>query len=158
MDGSLSSAIDRLTNRIRQLLGKRFTDADDVTIMGNDFPCFMFNQLYADNWFGTEIINACLTLSDKLPFVRFSFCIDLAKPKGSPFQVWAKRIMEWRSKANGQRLVYFTPLIHNNIHFSLLEINEVEGKIFHYDSLTSQNDTISTSELSNLHEAILVRI
>lgn len=152
--------MDQLMDRIRELLGKEFTDADDITISGKDFPCRMFRQLYAGDWFGTELIDACLTMSDKLPFMRFSFCIQLdhgTRPLKAPFQVWGERVNEWRSKANGQRLAYLSPLIHNGNHFSLLEINEIERKIFHYDSLASQNST-STAEPSKLQQAVLVRM
>jgi hypothetical protein len=34
--------------------------------------------------------------------------------------------------------VYFGPLNSNNNHFTLLEINEREQKIYHYDSMASQ--------------------
>lgn len=104
-------------------------------------------RLKPEIWFKDDIIVACLHLSDKLPFVRAGFCIpihqqlDPRKVVARPFQMASKRIDEWHSAFQDQiPLVYFFPLLQNNNHFSLLEINEREGCIFHYDSLSTQTN------------------
>ena len=63
--------IDQLKSKICQILGKEMTQTDDVTIKGTDFPCYMLEQLYSDEWIGTNLIHACLTMSDKMSVVRF---------------------------------------------------------------------------------------
>ena len=53
-----------------------------------------------------------------------------------PLRGWRKKIENWRCETGSQldgekvRHVYLYPLNHNNSHFSLLEINEIEQKIF----------------------------
>jgi len=133
--------IDRLKSKICQILGKEMTQTDDVTIRGIDFPCYMLEQLYNDEWIGTNLIHACLTMSDKMSVIRFGQCISLdivdtvkSRPHRRPFQQWAKKVSEWKESSTVP-LVYFCPLIHNGIHFSLLEINELDKKIHHYDSM-----------------------
>jgi Ulp1 protease family, C-terminal catalytic domain len=133
--------IDQLKTKICQILGKEMTQTDDVTIKGIDFPCYMLEQLYSDEWIGTNLIHACLTMSDKISVVRFCQCISLdivdtvkSKPHRRPFQQLARKISEWK-ESSAAPLVYFCPLIHNGIHFSLLEINELDKKIYHYDSM-----------------------
>jgi hypothetical protein len=146
LDGSLNTAVDHLTSDICTTLGKLgVTDADDVTIKGIDFSCSMFQQLRSDILIGTNLIHACLTMSDKLPFVRFGQCISLdevskrkIRPIHTPFNLWAKKIEEWRRESKDRPLVYFCPLLSNGNHFSLLEINEIERMIHHYDSMASE--------------------
>lgn len=146
LDGSLNTAVDHLKSEICTILEKlEVADADDVTIKGRDFPCSMFEQLRSNMLFGTNLIHACLTMSDKLPFVRFGQCISLdevskrkIRPIHTPFNLWAKKIGEWRSQSRNRPLAYFCPLLSNANHFSLLEINEIEQKILHYDSMASE--------------------
>jgi hypothetical protein len=137
--------IEQLKSKICHILGKKITQTDDVTIKGIDFPCYMLEQLHSDEWIGTNLIHACLTMSDKMSIVRFGQCVSLdivdavrSKPHRKPFQQWAKNIREWK-KFSTVPLVYFCPLIHNGIHFSLLEINELDKKIYHYDSITPRH-------------------
>jgi len=117
------------------------TQTDEVTIKGIDFSCSRLEQLYSDEWIGTDLINACLAMSDKTSAVRFGQDVSLdvvdkvrSKPHSRPFQLLPKKISEWKKSSTGP-LVYFWPLIHNGNHFSLLEINELDEKIYHYDSL-----------------------
>jgi hypothetical protein len=54
----------------------------------------------------------------------------------------AGQIEKWRRWVVEQRsLVYFFPLFQYGNHFSLLEINEREGSIFHHDSIASVENT-----------------
>jgi hypothetical protein len=45
------------------------------------------------------------------------------------------------------RLIYFRPLNHNNNHFTLLEINEREEKIRHYNLMADRGVIESTAKL-----------
>jgi hypothetical protein len=84
-------------------------------------------------WINDEVILACLHLSDKLPSVRIGFSVPTHQVK-RPFQVARQRVDEWRRQTNGRySLIYLFPMFQPN-HFSLLEINEIENCIYHYDS------------------------
>jgi hypothetical protein len=61
-ESSLKNTIDKLKSKICQILGKEMTQTDEVTIKGIDFPCSMFEQLYSDEWIGTNLIHACLNV------------------------------------------------------------------------------------------------
>ena len=90
-------------------------------------------------------------MSDKPSFVRHGYSVpfDQFEPfrkngtmgrVSRPLAGWMKKVETFRSEAQDQqgdgiRLVYFCPLNSNNNHFSLLEINEQERKIYHYDSM-----------------------
>jgi hypothetical protein len=164
----LNTAIDQLKRDICTALGKpEVTDADDVTINGTDFSCSMFEQLRSNMLFGTNLIHACLIMSDKLPFVRFGRCISLHEvskrkiwPIHGPFIPWAKKIDDWRRESRNRPLAYFCPLLSNGNHFSLLEINEIERKILHYDSMASEaiiNSTLGDkSQRTKVCEKVLV--
>jgi hypothetical protein len=64
------------------------------------------------------------------------------KPVKRALAGWGE-IIELRNKAKDMfgdaiRLVHFRPLNHNNNRFTLLEINEREGKIRHYSSIADK--------------------
>lgn len=65
-----------------------------------------------------------------------------------PFKSWAKEIVELRRKAEGTvPLLFYAPVHHTNTHFTLLEIDDGEKVIRHYDSkakLTIRNGTEKT--------------
>jgi hypothetical protein len=48
---------------------------------------------------------------------------------------------EWHCQAEARGLVCFFPLLQYQNHFSLLEINEREGSIIHYDSMGEGENT-----------------
>jgi len=141
LESSLKNTIDQLKSKICEVLGKEMTPTDDVTIKGIDFPCSMLEQLYSGEWIGTNLIHACLTMSNETSVVKFSQCVSLdvvnaarSKPHRRPFELWAKKISEWKESSTDP-LVYFCPLLHDGTHFSLLEINDLDKKICHYDSM-----------------------
>jgi hypothetical protein len=67
-----------------------------------------------------------------------------ASAESRPLAGWRKTIERYSSEAQTQqgqsiRLVYFCPLNSNNNHFTLLEINEQQRKIYHYDSMVKKD-------------------
>jgi hypothetical protein len=68
-----------------------------------------------------------------------------------PFTRWRNKIESWRKELGKRgesiRLVYLCPLNSNCNHFTVLEINEQDEKIYHYDSNAPKgviDDTRST--------------
>lgn len=152
----MNAAVDQLINSIStNVLGKRGLKGNDVVVIGDskELDCDIFEKLRRGEWFNAWVIYAGMKMSDKSPFVRFDYSIPLEevgknrrmKPIRKPLRNWRKKIDKWRSEIRSQSnrddilQVYFCPLNHNNNHFSLLEINELERKICHYDSMASDN-------------------
>ncbi|KAJ4208219.1 hypothetical protein NW759_013654 [Fusarium solani] len=107
---------------------------------------FAFNvdslrTLSGREWLDDDTILACLHLSEKLPFVRVGFSIPIHCEEGPisrPLERAVKQILQWKREGGAENhLVYFFPLFQHQNHFSLLEINERENSIFHYDSLSA---------------------
>ncbi|CAH0017605.1 unnamed protein product [Clonostachys rhizophaga] len=94
-------------------------------------------------WLSDSVIMACLHLCDRLPFVRVGFSVPIHQQRNShkrmprPFEMAVKKIAAWHNEAEGSaKLVSFFPLFLNQNHFTLLEVNERDGCIYHYDSLS----------------------
>lgn len=68
--------------------------------------------------------------------------------KQKPFEAWVKDIAELRRKAEDiAPLIFYSPIFHTQSHFTLLEIDDGEKTIRHYDSmaeLTTINGTKKT--------------
>ena len=91
---------------------------------------------------------ASMQILDKPFFIRYGCSVPLDQAKQSrsnkgrfsgPLSRWKQTVQNLKRYAQIQRgqgtlLIYFCPLNHNDKHFSLLEINEPEKKIYHYDS------------------------
>jgi len=117
---------------------------DTLLVTGTDFRFGVesLRRLSATTWLNDEVILACLHLADKLNFVRVGFSIPIhqqtrgrsAIPR--PFERATKQMAEWHRQVEAHSpLVCFFPLFEHQSHFSLLEINEREGFIYHYDSM-----------------------
>jgi hypothetical protein len=156
-----------------KVLGKReLTDDDDIVIDGDfEFPCGIFNRLRPDEWFDAWTLLAVMKLSDKPSFVRYGYSVPLdsfkrdrngkMKRDPRPLSGWRGKVERFRSEARNQlgeriRLVFLVPLQRNNDHFTLLEINEIEEKIYHYDSMASENIISGTVELSRVGKIVQV--
>jgi hypothetical protein len=94
-------------------------------------------------WLGDGVILACLHLCDRLPFVRVGFSVPIHQQQDSrkkmphPFEMAVKKIAAWHNEADDSaKLVSFFPLFQNQNHFTLLEVNERDNCIYHYDSLS----------------------
>ncbi|UNI24840.1 hypothetical protein JDV02_010558 [Purpureocillium takamizusanense] len=98
------------------------------------------NTLAPNTWLNANVIIAGLTVSDRLPWVRVGHSVpihcgvDALRRIRRPFQVAASEITAWR-KETTEQLVFFFVLFQRSNHFSLLEINDKEKTIHHYDSM-----------------------
>jgi hypothetical protein len=96
---------------------------------------------------------AAIQMLDKPFFVRYGQSVPLdeiesfgrsgTRRVSRPLARWRKTIEKFSSEAQiqhgqGTFLVYFCPLNRNTNHFSLLEINEQQRRIYHYDSMADQ--------------------
>jgi hypothetical protein len=157
-EGSLNVAVDRLIEDVStKVLGKRKLEDDDtITVNGGvELPCNIFDRLRHGEWFDAWTIRAAMEMSDKPPFVRYGHSVPLDEPVQKtdengekriipvpvkrPLMRWGNKIREFRKAAQDMhgdeiRLVYLCPLNQDINHFTLLEINEREEKIRHYDS------------------------
>uniref|UniRef100_A0A093V2V6 Ubiquitin-like protease family profile domain-containing protein n=1 Tax=Talaromyces marneffei PM1 TaxID=1077442 RepID=A0A093V2V6_TALMA len=156
---TLNKAVDRLTSQIStHVLKKRKLDADDtLSINGSvELSIDIFARLRAGEWLDSWALMAAMQISDRPDFVKFGESIPLdsfgrhgqMRSIKRPFQTWAKRIISYRRDAEGGTpLIFYCPVNHSNSHFTLLEINDGEKAIRHYDSqapLTAINGTKKT--------------
>ncbi|KAN0068072.1 hypothetical protein V8E54_008718 [Elaphomyces granulatus] len=130
---SLDTAVDSL---IAEVSNKVF----DKPVV--EISCDTFNQLRRGEWLDNWMVFAGIQMSDKSYFVKCGYSIPFNAPFGRtggmryaprPLAGWRKAIEA--QKQYGQNiLVHFRPLNINSNHFTLLEINEREKVIYHYDS------------------------
>ncbi|EED22537.1 hypothetical protein TSTA_060320 [Talaromyces stipitatus ATCC 10500] len=163
-EGALDTAVDNLINRVaNQIFTKQsLEDVDTFSIPGNvKLPGDLFLRFRPGEWLNSWAIMAAMQVADRPPFVKFSECIPVndigrhgrMRSIKKPFQIWAKKIAELRREAEHgledcRPLTFFSPICKENSHFTLLEINDGEKVIRHYDSLaapTTINGTKKTS-------------
>ncbi|KAF2187985.1 hypothetical protein K469DRAFT_99732 [Zopfia rhizophila CBS 207.26] len=115
----------------------------------------MFNRLRQGEWFDRWLLMAGMTMLDKPYFVRYGYSIPLDQSErfgrygkmrqvSRPLAGWRRKVEVFRNKAQKEQgeeicLVYFCPLNCNDNHFTLLEINEQEKMIYHYDSMADRD-------------------
>ncbi|EGU73847.1 hypothetical protein FOXB_15642, partial [Fusarium oxysporum f. sp. conglutinans Fo5176] len=99
------------------------------------FPITSLQLLNERQWINQDIILACLHLADRLPFIRVGcFHIALSDQLKDPLQMMQKKVRQWRRQIDKENyLVYLFPLNHNGSHWSLLEIDDREHLITHYN-------------------------
>lgn len=103
------------------------------------------DRLCPDEWLDMWVIAAAMELADKPPWVRYGLSIGLEErendriiPVTNPFGPWRKKVNKYRSEVeHNARLVYFCPLSLGTNHFTLLEIDEHQRTIYHYNSMAS---------------------
>ena len=85
---------------------------------------------------------------------------DLMRRIPRPFAGWRKKIESWSEadKKHGTAvpLAYFCPLNHSCSHFTLLEINERNKGIYHYDSMADQGIIDGTKKSTRVRELVQV--
>lgn len=120
-----------------------------------ELDCTILEHLRRGERLDAWTILAAMQVSDRPAFVRHDKSIPLdeiieiapvkrTRPFRRPLAEWAKKISKYRQQAketfgNPVLLVYFCPINHTDSHYTLLEINEQERAIRHYDSLADRN-------------------
>ena len=143
LKGTLDAAVDSLIDDIKnKILKKPVLDADDAVVVDGrvEISCTTFNDLREGNWLDNWMLMAGIQMSDKPHFIRYGDSIPLdehsrrgPKPIRKPLERWRKTI-ETQVEHGQNILVHFCPLHRDGNHFSLLEINERERKVYHFDS------------------------
>ena len=132
------------------MLGKQNSQDSDLVALsdGKQIECKSFWKLRNDEYFDAWLIYTCMQISDKPSFVNITYSIPLDRTDKTgrmfaicrPFLGLRKQLdklrEEMKATSEGQ-LVVLCPVNWRNIHFSLLEFNESERKIYHYDSNSS---------------------
>ncbi|KAK5401667.1 hypothetical protein LTR06_011031 [Exophiala xenobiotica] len=151
--GSLDMAVHRLIEDVStKVLGKRkLEDVDAVAVNNISVTCDTFDRLRYGEWLNDNMINLAMNISDKPDFVRHGYNVPLDKrgktrttrPIDRPLAAWARGINRLREKERSgfestTPLVYFCSLSHYCVHFTLLEINDQEKVVRHYDSRADQ--------------------
>jgi len=164
-------AIDRLIeDTSTKVLSKRkLTDEDSIILKnGVELSHDMFNQLRQGKWFDDLTIKMAMEISDRPFYVKYGHSIPLheagrnnaRKSIRKPFAGWARNIVASHNEARGNDvgLVYLCPLNHNNDHFTLLEINERDKKIRHYNSMAEEGVIDGTLKLTRVGKLVQVRL
>jgi hypothetical protein len=175
----LSTAIAQLKENISvKVLEKELEGNDIITIRGGtEFSCDMFNRLFPGEWFDAWLLLAGMKMADKPSFVRYGYSIPLGNVKSSrskssrskskkkrvptSLSGWRKKIESFKKEAQDENgasvlLVYFCPLSLNDNHFTLLEINEQDEKIYHYDSIADEGVINGTLKSTGVHKLVQV--
>ncbi|KAN0074015.1 hypothetical protein V8E54_007952 [Elaphomyces granulatus] len=144
--GSLDTAIDSLTADVSsKVFSKPVLEKEDSVMVDGrvEISCDTFNQLRRGEWLDNWMVFAGIQMSDKPYFVKCGHSIPFNVPFGRaggmrhaprPLAGWRKTIEAYQEQYGQNILVYFCPLNVNLNHFTLLEINEREKAIYHYDS------------------------
>jgi hypothetical protein len=178
-EGFLNTAVDRLIKDVStKVLHKRkrmLKPGDNVTVDGGvDIFCDKFNLLRQGKWLDNWMIMAGMQMSDKPFFVRYGYSVPLdtfesfgragkKRRVSRPLAGWREKIERLSKEAKirhgqGTLLVYFCPLNTNNTHFTLLEINERERKIYHYNSMANQGVIDGTVKLTWVGKIVQVSL
>lgn len=147
MDNALNSLI---TDVNKTVMGypSGVGPAGDVTLNKSVFMSDVFGRLASRRWMNDDLIMAAMDISDKPFYVRHGYSVALHEGGANnntltervrPFAAWARGIKRLREEAQREfgkiiPLVYFCPVNHTRDHWSLLEINERDRRIRHYDS------------------------
>ncbi|QGA17621.1 hypothetical protein EYB26_005296 [Talaromyces marneffei] len=162
-EGTLERAFNQLTSQVStQVFNKRSLDYHDTFIINDNLkrPAPILSSLRPGQWLDCWVLQVAMEISDRPTSVRFCESIpvndikrhDRIKPLKKPFEAWVKEIAELRKKAESglescTSLIFYAPICHTHSHFTLLEINDGEKVIRHYDSLakpTTINGTKKT--------------
>jgi hypothetical protein len=147
--GTLDAAVDSLIEDIRSKIVGKFEDEDVIIVDGRaEISCRTLNDLRQGRWIDNWLIMAAIQMADKPFFVRYRDCVPFdtpsrrgLRPDPRPLAGW-RRTVEDEAQHGQDMLIHFCPINLNGNHFTLLEINEPEKKIYHYDSWASE-DVIS---------------
>ncbi|KAL2802112.1 hypothetical protein BJX63DRAFT_438187 [Aspergillus granulosus] len=166
--GKLDTAIDQLVEGVKaKVLGQSILNSNDTLAVNGsmELECTILQRLRQGERLDAWTILAAMQISDRPAFVRHDKSIPLdeiieiepvkrIRPFKRPLAAWAKKISKYRRQAKetfGEAipLVFFCPINHTDSHYTLLEINERERAIRHYDSLAGR-DAVGKTRISRL--------
>ncbi|KAL2844845.1 hypothetical protein BJX68DRAFT_269381 [Aspergillus pseudodeflectus] len=166
--GKLDTAIDQLVEgaKARVLCQTILSPNDTLAVNGSmELECIILQHLHPGVRLDAWTILAAMQISDRPAFVRHDKSIPLdeiiaiepvkrIRPFKRPLAAWAKKISKYRRQAKETfgdviPLVFFYPINHTDSHYTLLEINERERVIRHYDSLADQG-AVNQTRMSRL--------
>ncbi|KAH6889945.1 hypothetical protein B0T10DRAFT_572129 [Thelonectria olida] len=140
----LPDVVSQVEGTKLQELYERVKDlgASQLMVKENGFQLDVssLQRLEEKTWLNDQIILACLHLAKRQRHIRIGFGISIHMQTRSgvmqrPFEKASRRMVEWHGESAEESLVGIFVLFQRNNHFSLLEINEVDNCIYHYDSL-----------------------
>jgi hypothetical protein len=150
-NGALNTAYNQLISQIStQVFNKQSLSGHDTFIIDHSLklPADIFHALRPGQWLDAWVIRVAMHIADRPAFVHFreSIPVNNIRRHGQirsiqkPFEAWVEEIAELRSKAEvgpegHPPLTFYSPIHHSNSHFTLLEIDDGEKVIRHYDSL-----------------------
>ncbi|KAL4985854.1 hypothetical protein BDW68DRAFT_179306 [Aspergillus falconensis] len=142
MNAVLETAVDRLLNAVRNDVLNGTSDEEKMVVVNHspEIPLGSFKRLNGEKWLDAWIITAAMQISDKSSFVRHYHSIPLNESGGIPIPRPLRAIFQkihQSRETSEEKLIHFCTLNHKGTHFTLLEINERERVIRHYDSMVS---------------------
>lgn len=134
---------------------------------GKSIPGDSFNRLDIGEWFDIWLLEAALEIQDRPAWVKLGPCVSTheivngkTKPVEAPFRRLRSEVESLRDNDNSQRtqdgFIFLCPLCVNTNHFTLLEINEREGMIYHYDSLSNRSGRTGLSRDNSVRDMVQV--
>ncbi|CVL08113.1 uncharacterized protein FMAN_14223 [Fusarium mangiferae] len=128
--------------------------SNELVIKGIDFKFSTesLKSLSDKTWLSSGIVTACLHLSHRIPCVNTGIYIPTHRQEERvdllprPFQKANRQMKMWAEEyeENGPVVGLF-PLLLTNNHFTLLEINERTGYIYHYDSFCQKHSALQSA-------------
>jgi hypothetical protein len=151
----VNTAVDKLISRVSaDVFEKKSLDDCDTFMIHNSvkIPADSLHRLRPGQWLDSWVLKVAMHISDRPTSVKFGESVPVnyigrhgrMRPATKPFQAWAKNIAQLRREAETESctpLIFFCPILSES-HFTLLEINDGEKVIRHYDSLAAST-TIS---------------
>lgn len=122
-----------------EILGVHDLNVDGMYVISGDSLRDLSSGKKFKNW----TLDGLIRISDRTPYVRYGECIDLTNGLEMPY----KSKVEKAREEVGSKMIYIWPLHHGNDHFTLLEINERDGKIYHYDSLFDEKRSMTVKTI-----------
>ena len=126
------------------MVSDKFGNVDSIMVGAVDLPLTSLPRICPDEWLDMWVIAAAMELTGKPSCVRYGLSIPLYDEEGEihrPFGLWRKKIDKYR-RETGRGLSFFCPLNLRKSHFTLLEINEQLGTIYHYDSMSAGKSSL----------------
>jgi hypothetical protein len=163
-DRILIDAVSSLMANIRKnIIGVSVPHAEDFVVIdgGSEISCTTLERLLPRRWLDNWMIAVAIQMSDKSQAVNYGHSIALDELEGS--QPIARPLAKWREKIEDmrqqhQKTIHICPLYINGNHFTLLEVNDRERAVYHYDSMATQAVISGGEKWSRVGHLVQVRI